>query len=183
MSEKTGDVRCRGCWALGNNCGLCGHCIATRPPAPPLMSWMLCCNDRHGNFTAQVEQATLEGLDWLAEIEGIPIQARWCGDAERVGFKGEYKAAPEMLKLYGNGRLAVWKHRRNVGNMHWDQVGISVRHSLALLRWLRDFGWQMTAGPSKLFDAFNADRIETADGFGLRMMDALGLCGRKESQP
>lgn len=25
----TTDVRCRGTWVLGNNCGECGHCLAT----------------------------------------------------------------------------------------------------------------------------------------------------------
>lgn len=34
MSKYKNPV-CRGCWALGNNCGRCERCIETRPSAPP----------------------------------------------------------------------------------------------------------------------------------------------------
>lgn len=182
------DMRCRGCWHLDNNCGLCGHCIETRPSAPPLIPWMLCVRDRHGAMTGQMGMATLEGLDWLAELEGGPFGVRWCGDRERVESKGLYKRAPYMLKVYGNGRLPVWRHRACVGNIHWDAAGIPARHSVMLLRWMRHAGWRMTAGPTPLFDAFNGteDGLRTLRGmetFDAAVMAAMGIDMKTEDAP
>lgn len=175
-------VRCRGCWERGNNCGLCGHCVATRPAPPPLAMWMLCCNDSRGEFAGAVEAAAFDFDGSLVELDGADrggqeLSVRWCGDEERVSraFGGQYRAAPHMLKVYGHGRLPVWKLRRNVGNLYWDQIGIPATHAVHLLRWLRLAGWSMNAGPTRLYSAFNDHdpAAEGADAWSARVAKAL----------
>ena len=150
--------RCRGCWALGNNCGLCPECVRTRPAPPPLASVMLCANDRHGNADNYLRGVTFEmgGAGSLVELEpGREVMLRFCGDQERCEFKGRYKAAPHMLKVYGRGRLPVWRWAKCVGNMHWDAVGIPFTDLPNLLRWLALSDWRCHAGPTAFFEAFN----------------------------
>lgn len=169
------DVVCRGCWAMGTACGLCSRCIETRPAAPPLVPWMLCANDRHGNFTGAMERASFDVAHEMVEMEGPEVQLRWAGDLERVRFGGAYRAAPMMLKVYGRGRLPVWRHIRWVGNIYWDHVGLAVPYVLALLRWLSLAGWSVTAAPTPVYDAWHDTdaRAVTADDFGAAMLRAM----------
>lgn len=153
-----GDWRCRGCWALGNNCGVCPECVRTRPAPPPLATLHLCLNDRNGNPDGQLRGVTFElgGAGSLVELEpGDAVNVRFCGDQERAGFKGRHKAAPGMLKVYGRGRVPVWKHAKCVGNMHWDAVSIPFTDLPTVLRWLAQSSWRCHSGPTTFFEAFN----------------------------
>lgn len=154
------DWQCRGCWALGNNCGLCPECVRTRPSPPPLASVMLCVNDRNGIADGELRGASFEagGAGALVELEpGETVHLRFCGDAERCEFKGRYRAAPHMLKVYGRGRLPVWRWAKCVGNMHWDAVGIPFTDLPTLLRWLALSQWRATNAPTAFYRAFNED--------------------------
>lgn len=173
MSE---DVVCRGSWALGNNCGLCSRCIETRPSPPPLMSISLACNDRNGNEMTEFSAVNVETSD-LMEFEGSPITFRFCPDDERLRFKGQYKAAPHMLKVYGRGRVPVWKRTRWVGNIHWDMIGAPVPHGVAFLRWLSLAGWSMNSGPTRVFDLWRRlDPLDiVSDEWQSEMGKAMGV--------
>lgn len=115
---------------------------------------MLATNDRRGNDDGYIRGVVIHLADAFAEFEGPSLQHRWCGDEERVTFKGRYKAAPHMLKLYGRGRLPVWRRDRHVGTMHWDRVGIEARYVAWLVRWLAMSQWLITAAPTRVHDAF-----------------------------
>lgn len=152
------DAICRGSWSLGNNCRTCSQCRETMPPVPPLMDWMICCNDSHGNFDGEnVENLSFDLGPHLIELEGPGLMVRWCKhpDEWRLAEK-EYRHAPRLLKVYGMPfRLPVFRLRTCVGNIFWDSIAIPVSTSVRFANWLRGQDWNCLSAPSELFGAWD----------------------------
>lgn len=154
---------------------------------PPLMSIYIATNDRNGDCDGYIRAVTIDlenaPIASLAELEGEPLACRWCGDSERKWFRGQYARAPHMLKVVGRGRLPVWRLRRHVGNIHWDEIGITVTHGLYFLRWLALSGWRMTSAQTDFFTAFNETldpRAMTADDYCASLLQVIEKIRRHE---
>lgn len=87
----------------------------------------------------------------LARVDGVALDCRWCGPAERKKILWPDPEATQALKVYGWGRLPVYRRRAVLGlPPNWEEVLTHPMHLADLLNLMRRRGWMLRHGVGRL---------------------------------
>jgi hypothetical protein len=108
----------------------------------------LCCNDPdNGQFTGRLVALDYSDLELRHDDWFRGCVVRYLGD-------GKVRISRRVFTFE--------RHKEWYGNWAWDGVWMRRQEAKRLLRYLRDSGaWTCEAGPSRLYDWFNAPRPQT----------------------